>query len=147
MEEFTFGAVKKEEKDKVEELLTIDKNALEPIALTELQTNAIADLKNKIDIHDTLGVMNYGASEQAKLSKFSDQTLNRIKSHQLSDVGDVINNLVKVIDGFDPTPKKDTGFLNKLFKKDTPDSIVIEFEELDSNVQKIVNTLETHYLN
>lgn len=145
MEEFTFG-VPKEETKEIEQLLDIKAPTQEQIQLTEAQTNAISGLKDQIDINDALGVMNYGAAEQKRLSEFSDQALVKVKSSELGDVGKIINELVVELESF--TPEESEGVLTKLFKrgKNKINTMLIRFEDVNANVERIINNLEAHYV-
>lgn len=145
-EEFTFGASDTAEEQKIEQMLTYDDKKLETIQLTDSQVQAITDLKGKIDISDTMGVMTYGAKEQARLSDFSEQTLVKVKSHELGDVGKIINELVVELESFDPD--ESDSFIGKLFKKgkNKINTMLIKFEDVNANVQRIVNNLESHYV-
>lgn len=145
MEEFTFGASTDEAK-KIDELLDINTQQPEQITLTTAQTQAITGLKDQIDINDVMGVMTYGSKEQSRLSEFSEQALEKVKSHELGDVGKIINELVVELESFNP--EENDGFLTKLFKrgKNKIDTMMIRFEDVNANVSRIVNNLEGHYL-
>ncbi|MBP2098866.1 toxic anion resistance protein [Enterococcus rivorum] len=145
MEEFTFGTPKEESKE-IEQLLEVNTQTVEEIQLTDSQVEAITSLKEQIDINDVLGVMNYGGVEQKKLSEFSDQALVKVKSNELGDVGKIINELVTELESFSPE-ESDNMFI-KLFKrgKNKVNSMLIQFEDVNSNVARIVNNLEAHYV-
>ncbi|MGC6770122.1 toxic anion resistance protein [Enterococcus sp. LJL51] len=144
MDEFTFGAPQEETKE-IEQLLEIEIKQPE-IQLTEAQVEAIDKLKDQIDINNVMGVMTYGAKEQSRLSEFSDQALDKVKSHELGDVGKIINELVIELESFDPD--ENDGFLTKLFKrgKNKIETMMIRFEDVNANVSRILNNLEGHYL-
>ena len=101
---------------------------------------------NKTDIKETSDVFAFGNEVQNDLSHFSDSALNRVKSRDLGEVGDMISKLVVELKGFsvDETTKRKGLF--GFFRK-TVDKVVLlktRYEDATVNVDSIVQALTSH---
>ena len=88
--ESEISAGKKIEEKEVEKSLNYD-------ALTAEEKAAIDSFNEKIDVTDTTQVLQYGASAQNKISKFSDSVLEDVKTRRTGEVGDLLSSLVAEI--------------------------------------------------
>ena len=136
------GAGKKIEEKEVEKSLNYD-------ALTKEEQKAIDDFNSKIDVTDTTQILQYGAAAQNKISKFSDNVLENVKTKSAGEVGDLLSSLVSEIKGFNtdvPTTEK-KGFLG-LFNntKKQFDKIIAQYDKVENNIDKIEKNLEAHKL-
>ncbi|MBQ1907224.1 MAG: toxic anion resistance protein [Firmicutes bacterium] len=119
-------------------------NYLKNIQLTEAEQRAVDEFKEKIDITDTNVIMQYGASCQKKIADFSDSALEGVKTKDLGEVSGMITDLVTELKGFSLEPQKKGLF--GLFKK-VPvsiEKIKAEYASADTNIDKIVESLEKH---
>ncbi len=119
-------------------------NYLKNIQLTEAEQRAVDEFKEKIDITDTNVIMQYGASCQKKIADFSDSALEGVKTTDLGEVSGMITDLVTELKGFSLEPQKKGLF--GLFKK-VPvsiEKIKAEYASADTNIDKIVESLEKH---
>ena len=136
------GAGKKIEEKEVEKSLNYD-------ALTETEKKAIDEFNSKIDVTDTTQILQYGAAAQNKISKFSDNVLEDVKTKSSGEVGDLLASLVSEIKEFDTdipvTEKK--GFFG-LFNnaKKQFNKIVSQYDKVENNIDKIEKNLEAHKL-
>ena len=94
---------------KVEENLLQEKKVSEEVvekslnydALTDEEKKAIDEFITKIDPKNTTQILQYGASAQTNISKFSDSVLDDVKTRSTGEVGDLLANLVTEIKEFD----------------------------------------------
>jgi len=84
----------KVEESKIEESLNYD-------SLSQKEKDAIEEFNKKIDINDSTQILQFGASAQDKISKFSDSILEDVKTKNTGEVGDLLANLVSQIKSFD----------------------------------------------
>lgn len=137
------SAGKKIEEKEVEKSLNYD-------ALTKEEQEAIDSFNEKIDVTDTTQILQYGASAQSKISKFSDSVLEDVKTRSTGEVGDLLSSLVAEIKDFDtdiPTanaPKGLFGIFHSAKKEVT--KLLAKYDKVENNISKIEKNLEAHKL-
>jgi len=111
--------------------------------LTDEEKQAIDEFNEKIDLHDTTQVLQYGSAAQAKVSEFSDQVLEGVKTKNLGAVGNQLADLVAQIKAFDSGLVEKKG-LAKLFSnaKKEFDSIVARYSKIETNIDSIEKDLD-----
>ena len=140
--ESEISAGKKIEEKEVEKSLNYD-------ALTAEEKAAIDSFNEKIDVTDTTQVLQYGASAQNKISKFSDSVLEDVKTRSTGEVGDLLSSLVAEIKEFDtdlPTGDKKGifGIFNNVKKEIS--KLIAKYDKVENNISKIEKNLEAHKL-
>ena len=129
--------------EKIEESLNYD-------ALTQEEKNAIDEFNSKLDVNDSTQIIQYGASAQAKVSKFSDSVLEGVKTKSTGEVGDLLASLVAQIKSFDSDIGNESNRkgLAKLFHsaKKELDTIIAKYSKIETNVNGIEKNLENHKL-
>ena len=127
----------------VKEDIPVEKPELSKLSPAEQA--AVKEFAEKIDILNTEQVMNYGSAAQKNITEFSDAALNSVRTKDLGEVGDMLSDLVIELKGlnFDPEEKKG---LRGLFKKTSQNlaSLKAQYDKAEVNVDKIVESLETH---
>lgn len=117
--------------------------------LSEEEKKAIDEFNQKIDVEDATQVLQFGAKAQTKISQFSDNVLENIKTQTTGEVGDLLANLVAEIKSFDSAVAMDnkTG-LGKLFNsaKKQLDKLVAKYSKVESNIDQVETQLEKHKL-
>ena len=134
------GLVKSGEKvteEKVEESLNYD-------LLTPEEKKAIDEFVEKIDVFDSTQVLQFGAASQAKISEFSDEVLEDVKTKNLGASGDLLAELVAQIKSFDGDVTHEPKGLEKLFTtaKKHVDKIIAKYSKIESNIDVIEKDLE-----
>ena len=88
--------------------------------------------------------MQYGASCQKKIADFSDNALEGVKTKDLGEVSGMITDLVTELKGFSLEPQKKGlfGFFKKV--PVSIEKIKAEYASADTNIDKIVESLESH---
>ena len=107
MEGLELKVEKKVEEEKVTSLTNEGKvteekieNSLNYDSLSEEEKAAIEDFNSKIDVTDSTQLLQYGVAAQERISKFSDDILEDVKTKDTGAVGDLLANLVGQIKNF-----------------------------------------------
>ncbi|MCM3766662.1 toxic anion resistance protein [Neobacillus niacini] len=79
----------------------------------------IQNLARSIDERDQIQVLEFGKEPAEQISRFSDQILGNMRSTKVEDSGELLKQLGKIMDKFDPKDfqKSSGGLFSKLFKK------------------------------
>ena len=128
--------------DRIEASLNYD-------SLTQAEKDAIDEFNKKIDVTDSTQVLQYGTAAQNKISQFSDNVLDDVKTKNLGEVGDLLADLVGQIKSFNSDITNDNkGIFGKLFSnaKKQLDTIVAKYNKIDNNIDTIEKSLERHRL-
>lgn len=115
------------------------------ITLTEKDRELATSYGQKLDIKSSASILQYGADAQRKITSFSDATLEKVRSRELGEIGDMIGNLMAQLKDF--TADQDAGnLLERLFKKTKRyiDVLKARYAKAEANVNKIVAVLEDH---
>ena len=83
--------------------------------LTPEELQMVNDFSEKIDLHNSQAILQYGVGTQKKMADFSEAALNNVRTKDLGEVGDMLSSLVVDLKSFDIT-EQDKGFKG-LFKK------------------------------
>jgi uncharacterized protein YaaN involved in tellurite resistance len=112
--------------------------------LTAEEKTALNDFVQKIDLTDSVQILQYGSSAQKKISAFSESALANVRTKDMDEVGGMITGLVTELRGF--TPDEDAkGFLG-MFKKagNQLTKMKARYDSIAKNVDKICDDLENH---
>ncbi len=142
---------------KVEDTLLQEKKVSEEVvekslnydALTEEEKKAIDEFIAKIDPKNTTQILQYGASAQSNISKFSDSVLEDVKTRSTGEVGDLLAGLVAEIKEFDTDiPQGEVKGLAKIFHsaKKQLEKLINKYNKVETNIDKIEKQLEGHKL-
>lgn len=121
----------------------------EPIddsALSEEEKRMVEQFSEKIDIRNTSAVLQYGVGTQKKMADFSEKALDKVKTKDLGEVGDLVTGLVTELKSFDVEEEEKGffGFFKKTGNKLT--AMKAKYEKAEVNVEKIVQVLEGHQI-
>lgn len=134
----------KEEVNEEEVKVTVDAAKLDDSGLSAEEKKMVEDFSKQIDITQTNAILQYGAAAQNKVADFSENALNKVKSKETGDVGEILSSLVNELKGFEI--KEDEGFFSKMFKKtsNSVEGLKTKYDSAEKNVNKIVDILEEH---
>lgn len=112
--------------------------------LTDQEKTAIDEFVEKIDEKDTNMIISFGAPAQTKISKFSDEVLNNVKTKKLGAVGDLLADLAGEIKSFDGGV--DINMKPSLFNsiKKQVKRLMARYSKVETNINKIERELEGH---
>ena len=118
--------------------------------LTDNEKAAIDDFIQKVDISDTTQLLQYGSSAQSKISKFSDNVLQNVKTKSTGEVGNLLTDLVVQIKDFDtdvPDSLEAKGILGIFHNvKKQVEKLIAKYDKVENNISKIEKQLESHKL-
>ncbi|WP_233549413.1 toxic anion resistance protein [Lysinibacillus yapensis] len=129
-----------------EELSQIKKRQL---ALKEdPQVQALAE---KIDIKNQIAVLEFGKETATAISKFSDKMLGSIKSSKLEKSSELIQNLNKIMDRFDPQDFKEEkkgGLIKRLFSKgkEQLERLLSKYDTMNKEIDGIYHEIQKYEL-
>lgn len=144
MEEKIELTLPKSEESNVEDVKDEDVIKMEN-QLSEEQRKQVDEFAKEIDITQTNVILQYGSDAQKKIVEFSDSALNKVKTKDLGQVGDMITDLVSELKGFNTEEEK--GFLG-IFKKtgNKISQLKTKYNSAEANVNKISSLLEDHQI-
>ena len=139
----TFDAPVEEEDVSVKE--EEKKPELEEVQLTEEEKRMVDQFAKQIQLNNSQMILQYGVGAQKKISAFSETTLNKVKTKDLGEVGDMLADLTKSLKNFGEE-EEEKGFFKNLFKKpaDKLEDMKIKYQSTEQNVDKVVKMLESH---
>ncbi len=109
----------------------------------QAQIDAFAD---RIDLHNSNAIMQYGSGTQKKMSDFSDVALENVKNKDMGEVGKMISSLVTELTDFDVD--EDDGGIFRFFKKQGNKLVAMKakYDKTEKSVDDIVKVLEGHQI-
>ncbi len=112
----------------------------------EAEIQQIHDFSQQIDITDNTMIMQYGINAQKKLADFSDSTLEKVKTKDLGEVGDMLSQVVGELREFDGNGEKKGlfGLFNK--GKNKVEGMISKYEQTETNLNKIAGMLQDHQI-
>lgn len=119
---------------------------LDDSILSEAEKKMVEDFSKQIDIHNTNGILQYGAGTQKKMADFSEAALENVKTKDLGQVGDMLANVVTELKNFGEE-EEEKGFFSFLKKPANKiNNLKIKYEKAEVNVEKICQMLESHQI-
>lgn len=112
--------------------------------LSPEELQMVNDFSEKIDLHNSQAILQYGVGTQKKMADFSEAALNNVRTKDLGEVGDMLSSLVIDLKSFDVT-EQDKGFKG-LFKKSSNKitSMKAKYDKAEVNVNNVCTALEKH---
>lgn len=140
----TFGAQEDEPVQQVEEEKPKTDPQLTENILTEEERKMVEEFSRQIDLHNSNGILQYGAGTQKKMADFSESALKSVRTKDLGEVGDMISSLVTELKSFD-VEEEDNKFFG-FFKRsgNKMNAMKAKYEKAEINVGKICEVLEGH---
>lgn len=132
-----FGAETKEEVAAAQtNKLTIEQE-YETYPLSDEEKKVIDDFAAQIDLYNSQLVLQYGAGAQKKISDFSEQALENVKSKDLGEIGQMLSSVVSELKTFD-AEEEDKGFFGNIFKKTSNKmtSMKAKYSKAEANERK-----------
>lgn len=125
------------------------KPAAEPVMIEETRLSpeeqkAVDDFADKIDVTNSQMILQYGAATQKKIGDFSEAALDKVRTKDLGETGDMIASLVGELKGFDA--QEESKGIFGFFKKTATglDALKTKYAKAEVNVEKIEGMLEGH---
>lgn len=115
-------------------------------SLTEEERRMVDEFSEQIDITSSTTVLQYGSAAQQKIASFSDMALDKVKTRDLGETGELMTDLVGELRNFDI--EQEDNAIVKFFKRQTNSlrNMRNKYEDINVNVEKITNELEQHQI-
>ena len=114
------------------------------IKLSPEEEKMVEEFASKIDISNSQAVLTYGVGSQKKIADFSENALERVRTKDLGEIGDMLAGVVGEIRSLE-IDEEDKGFFG-LFKKagNKLANMKAKYDKVEVNVNNISKALEDH---
>jgi len=113
--------------------------------LTEEEKKQVESFVEQIQIKDSASILQYGSGIQHKMADFSEGTLEKVRTRDLGEIGDLLGGVVSELKHFDEEEAKGvSGFFKKKAAK--AQSLKLRYDKAEANIEKITKTLEGHQI-
>lgn len=114
-------------------------------ALTPQEQKMVDDFARQIQLDKSQMILQYGVGAQKKIADFSESALEKVKTKDLGEVGDMLTGLITELKTMDED-EEEKGFFSKLIKKpaDKINNMKVKYQSAEKNVNSIVNQLESY---
>ena len=114
--------------------------------LSKEEQTKIAELAKQINIEDTQSVLQYGSQSQKKISEFSDQILNQIRTKDTGETGQILTDLMLKVKDMDvESLSNEDSFLSKIpligSLVKSSQKFIAQYDTLSVQIEKIVDEL------
>ena len=132
------AAAAAEEEKKVEPVM------IEETRLSPEEQKMVDDFAERIDVTNSQMVLQYGAATQKKIGDFSETALDKVRTKDLGETGEMIADLVTELKGFDA--QEESKGIFGFFKKAGSgiEAMKAKYAKTEANVEKIEAVLEGH---
>ncbi len=114
----------------------------EPV-LTPEEQQMVDAFAQQIDLNNSTAILQYGAGTQKKMADFSETALEKVKTKDLGEVGDLLTGVVTELKSFDAEEEKGLfGFFKK--GKNKIEALKTRYAKVETNVESICKILEGH---
>ncbi len=115
-------------------------------ALSEKEQEAVRAFAEKIDVSNSNLVLQYGAGAQKNIADFSENALASVKTKDMSEVGDMISNLILELKSFDAEEERKgiRGFFRRA--SNSIEAMKMRYDKVENNVDKIADNLQQHQI-
>lgn len=112
-------------------------------SLTEEEKLQVEQFSQQIDLSNSQQILMYAAGAQQKMASFSETALEKVRTQDLGEAGELIAGVVVELRNFDAEDEK--GFLG-FFKRGANKlaSLKARYDKAEANVNQIVKALEGH---
>ena len=114
--------------------------------LTKEEKDAIEKFNSEIDVYDQTQILQFGAAAQDKISKFSDDVLQNVRTKDTGEVGELLASLVAEIKSFDNALADNAkmNIIEKIFSsaKKEFDKLIAKYSKIEKNINTIEGGLE-----
>ncbi len=133
-----------EVKPEVVEIKEEKKNETPEVKLSPEEEKMVNEFASKIDISNSQAILAYGVGSQKKIADFSENALERVKTKDLGEIGDMLAGVVGEIRSLE-TEEDEKGLFG-FFKKTSNKlaNLKAKYDKVETNVNNIAKALEDH---
>lgn len=119
---------------------------VQEVKLSADEQAMVDNFVEQIDITETNTILQYGSAAQNKIADFSENALRNVKTKDLSDIGELMSELIGELKGME-IEEKENKFLG-FFKKgaNKVQNLKVKYDNAASNIEKITKVLEEHQI-
>lgn len=112
--------------------------------LTPEERKMVDSFASQIDLHNTSMILQFGAGAQKKMADFSETALNKVRTKDLGEVGEMLSSVVSELKSFDVEEEEKGvfGFFKRSANK--INAMKAKYDRAEVNVEKICHVLEGH---
>ena len=115
------------------------------VKLSPEEQQVVEEFANRIDITDSSLILGYGAAAQQKISKFTESALDKVRTHDLGEAGELMTQLMGQLKGF--TDEEPRGFFGMFRKAQSQVELMkARYDGVQANVDKICDALTGHQI-
>lgn len=141
----TLDPFKEAEKQDIIEQRPAEPEPMDDSILTPEEQKMVDDFAQQIDLDDSTTILQYGAGTQKKMADFSESALEKVRSKDLGEVGDLLSSVVTELKGFDMEEEKGLfGFFKK--GKNKIEALKTRYAKVETNIESICKVLEGHQI-
>ena len=141
----TLDPFKEAEKQDIIEQQPAEPEPMDDSILTPEEQKMVDDFAQQIDLDDSTTILQYGAGTQKKMADFSESALEKVRSKDLGEVGDLLSSGVTELKGFDTDEEKGLfGFFKK--GKNKIEALKTRYAKVETNIESICKVLEGHQI-
>ncbi len=107
------------------------------------ERQAVHDFAGKIDIADTNQVLMYGVAAQKNIAGFSETALEKVRTKDMGQVGEMLTGLVVELKGLMLRSKRAFWGCSRRMGNQL-EGLKARYDKAEINVDKICNVLEDH---
>ena len=113
-------------------------------SLSDAERKIVNDFAEKIQISNSNLVLQYGSGAQKKIADFSETALNNVRTKDMSEVGEMLTNVVVELKKFN-VDEEEKGLFS-FFKRsgNKISTYKAKYSSAEANVNRICNVLEDH---
>ena len=113
-------------------------------SLSDAERKMVNDFAEKIQISNSNLVLQYGSGAQKKIADFSETALNNVRTQDMSEVGEMLTNVVVELKKFN-VDEEEKGLFS-FFKRsgNKISTYKAKYSSAEANVNRICNVLEDH---
>ena len=133
-----------EVKPEVVEIKEEKKNETPEVKLSPEEEKMVEEFASKIDISNSQAILADGVGSQKKIADFSENALERVKTKDLGEIGDMLAGVVGEIRSLE-TEEDEKGLFG-FFKKTSNKlaNLKAKYDKVETNVNNIAKALEDH---
>lgn len=128
--------------------VSIEEKSENPVAIQDNEKARLEKALTELDFNDRTSIIYFGSAAQEELDEISNRMIDGVKNKDTGAAGQVLNEMVAVIKGFDLeelNPNKDLPWYKKLFGGTKPLVKFMQgYEEVRDQIDEIANDLEKH---
>ena len=115
---------------------------LDESILTDEERKMVDEFSAQIDLHNSNAILQYGVGTQKKMANFSGDALDKVKTKDLGEIGEMLSGVVAELKNFDEDEKGLLSFFKKTSNK--IDALKVKYSKAETNIARITEALEQH---